>query len=241
MTSLCLVYLQTNPTKRDRLQHLSFLRRIRKEHKTQITIFAIIGAFVLCFTPFCCVNFTAAVFEYEIPQSVDVLCTLLVAMASAVNPILYGWLDMAFRSAFKRILAPIFSTPASKEVTGVRHVNQLKAWSMPNIKAIRNVARGGGNDDGAAGNGIDGHDDGNDNGVDNVGADDGDDGYDAGNDAGNGTEDSYGDDKGGIDDNDGRSRGGVIMVLPMFDDGIHAVSVLSRVNNNEEDNSFQLS
>ena len=152
-------------------------------------------------------NFTAAVFDYEIPQSVDILCTLLVAVASAVNPILYGWLDMAFRSAFKRLLAPVFNTRASRELTGVRHANQRIAWSIPDIETIRNVARDEGNDDGvgdvSADDVVDINDDYDDDDRDSNDGVDGNNDHVNGNDDGNDTEDSYGSDKDGIHDNGG--------------------------------------
>ena len=57
---------------------------------------------------------------YEIPESVDVVCTLLVAVGSCINPMIYGWLDISFRSAFKRLLGPIFNPRVLRAVPRIR-------------------------------------------------------------------------------------------------------------------------
>ena len=125
------LYYQENSADPNSIQQFNLLRRFKKENKTAITIFAIIGAFLLCWAPFCCVNFTAALFDYEIPRSVDVFCTLLVAVGSSVNPILYGWLDMAFRSAFKRLLTPIFHPCVLRRVPRIRNGLHPLPGNMP--------------------------------------------------------------------------------------------------------------
>jgi hypothetical protein len=119
------------------------------------------------------VNFSAAVSDYEISESVDVVCTLLVAVGSSVNPILYGWLDMSFRAAFKRLLAPIFKRlRASRKLPKIRDGLQHVPWPMAfylknshlsvygNIVVVRNMGcDNGGYDDGGddgGGNGDDG-------------------------------------------------------------------------------------
>ena len=110
------LYFQKNPADPNTTQQLNLVRRIRKENKTAITIFAIISAFVFCWAPFCVVNFTAAVLDFNIPESADIVCTLMVAVGSCVNPIIYGWLDGSFRAAFKRLLSPILQFRASRSL-----------------------------------------------------------------------------------------------------------------------------
>ena len=113
------------------IQQLNMLRRLKKENKTAITIFAIISAFLLCWAPFCFVNLTAAISNYEIPESVDILCTLMVSVGSAINPILYGWFDISFRSAFKRLLRPILKPRSLRPVPRVSDALQPHPRSLP--------------------------------------------------------------------------------------------------------------
>ncbi len=69
--------------------------------------------------PFVLVNFTAALIDFQIPQWLDSASTLLVATGSMVNPLFYAWLDSSFRSAFKKLLFPIFGRVGSAPITMV--------------------------------------------------------------------------------------------------------------------------
>ncbi len=165
-------------------------------------------------------NFSAAVSDYEISESVDVVCTLMVAVGSSVNPVLYGWLDMSFRAAFKRLLAPIFKNlRASRKLPKIRDALLHVPWSMAfylqnshlsvygDIVVVRNM----GCDNG-------GYDDGGDDGGGN-----GDDGGRNGGDGG-GNDDKYGCSDGAANDGCvGASGENIVIPFHDGDNGAHAV------------------
>ncbi len=84
-------------------------------------------------------NFSAAVLDFQISESVDVVCTLMVAVGSSVNPVLYGWLDMSFRTAFKRLLGPIFNHRFLRTVPRIRDALDPFPFNMPFYIEILNV------------------------------------------------------------------------------------------------------
>jgi hypothetical protein len=157
---------------------------------------------------------------------------------------------MPFRAAFKRLLAPIFNFRTSREVPMAKHGNQPKAWTVH--YSVRRLACGnggynggndGGNDGGNGGGNDNCRDDekncgekGGDNGRNdddcvkngrvNYGRDD-DDGGDDGNDT-NDCKNCCGNNCCVGDKRDARASGGIIMVLPMYHNGIHTVLVSSR-------------
>ena len=120
-TRMNILISQENPTDPNTVHQLNLLRRIQKENKSAITIFVIISAHVFCWAPFCVVNFTAAVLDFNISESADIACCLMVAVNSCVNPVIYGWLDGSFRAAFKKLLAPILQIRASRTAPTLRN------------------------------------------------------------------------------------------------------------------------
>ena len=69
------------------------------------TILLIIVGFTLCWTPFVVIDI-AAVFQgqYTFPRSAYVLYTYMGGLSSAVNPVIYGFMNRRFRSEFKRVV-----------------------------------------------------------------------------------------------------------------------------------------
>ena len=100
-------------------QHRNYLRRIKHENKAAFTILAIVCGYVCCWMPFLMANLVAALTHHKVPYTVDVVSTLLVAVASSVNPLFYAWLDTSFRVAFKRILYPVLRWNSSTQITAV--------------------------------------------------------------------------------------------------------------------------
>jgi hypothetical protein len=129
---------------------------------------------------------------------------------------------MPFRAAFKRLLAPIFNFRTSREVPMAKHGNQPKAWTVHH--SVRRLACGNGG--------------GNDNCRDdekNCGEKGGDNGRNDDDCVKNGRVNYTNDCKNCCGNNccvgdkrDARASGGIIMVLPMYHNGIHTVLVSSR-------------
>ena len=77
---------------------------IRREVKITKTLFVVIAAYVVCFSPAAIVNLLKIVIPtFKIPLWIDILFTILVFSNHANNPIIYGALNRQYRKAFKDI------------------------------------------------------------------------------------------------------------------------------------------
>lgn len=81
--------------------------------KTTITFFVssgiVVGVFYLCWIPFMIAVVLSAFFKDLVTPVVVLVISTLVYSNSALNPVLYGFLNRNFRAAFKRLLSKLFS------------------------------------------------------------------------------------------------------------------------------------
>lgn len=82
-------------------------------NKTTITFFfssgIVVGVFYLCWIPFMIAVVLSAFFKDLVTPVVVLVISALIYSNSAMNPVLYGFLNRNFRAAFKRLLSKLFS------------------------------------------------------------------------------------------------------------------------------------
>lgn len=81
--------------------------------KTTITFFfssgIVVGVFYLCWIPFMIAVVLSAFFKDLVTPVVVLVISALIYSNSAMNPVLYGFLNRNFRAAFKRLSSKLFS------------------------------------------------------------------------------------------------------------------------------------
>ncbi|XP_068742568.1 beta-1 adrenergic receptor-like [Montipora capricornis] len=76
-----------------------------KESKSAKTIGIVVGVFYLCWIPFMIAVVLSAFFKDLVTPVVVLVISTLVFSNSAMNPVLYGYLNRDFRSAYKKLLS----------------------------------------------------------------------------------------------------------------------------------------
>ena len=69
----------------------------------------VVGVFYLCWIPFMIAVVLSAFFKDLVTPVVVLVISALIYSNSALNPVLYGFLNRNFRAAFKRLLSKLFS------------------------------------------------------------------------------------------------------------------------------------
>ena len=107
---MCLCYFQIfkrvthHSNQVDTMMNNAQTLNIRREVKITKTLFVVIAAYVVCFSPAAIVNLLKIVIPtFKIPLWIDILFTILVFFNHANNPIIYGALNRQYRKAFKDI------------------------------------------------------------------------------------------------------------------------------------------
>ena len=78
------------------------------DHKAAITLGAIMGTFLFCWTPFFTINIAGSFCESCVPPAAFSVFTWLGYFNSTLNPIIYSIFNKEFRHAFRRVLSLIF-------------------------------------------------------------------------------------------------------------------------------------
>ena len=80
-------------------------RQSRKEHKTTMTIFCIVGVFMFCWLPFGVMFWLLESGEQsQAATTVYMITVNLAAVNSCINPVIYGWKNRGFRKAYIQLL-----------------------------------------------------------------------------------------------------------------------------------------
>ena len=113
----------------------NYLRK--REQKTAKRLGIVVACFIICWLPF----FTAYVFTPFIPQSwmipdwVYAFFTWLGWVNSSLNPLLYGFFDLQFRMAFKRLILDLFCGGVGGGRRSVRSNGSKGSWKSMRKRA----------------------------------------------------------------------------------------------------------
>ena len=108
----------------------------------------VVGVFYLCWVPFLVAVVLSAFFKDLITPVVVLVISTLVFSNSAINPVLYGFLNRDFRLAYKRLL-PRLSRMCAKDIPPLQKrrgydVSQLSLrdnTSCPNVQGVSITTR----------------------------------------------------------------------------------------------------
>ncbi|KAL9982476.1 hypothetical protein ACROYT_G004523 [Oculina patagonica] len=87
---------------------------VLKESKAAKTIGIVVGVFYLCWIPFMIAIVLSAFFKDFITPVVVLVFSTIIYSNSAINPVLYGYLNRDFRLAYKRLL-PRLPRPCARD------------------------------------------------------------------------------------------------------------------------------
>ena len=77
---------------------------MRKEKKAAMTLFAVMGVFILCVTPYCIVHLAYAYHDTQNLLIALGVTSMLSFINSAANPLIYGILNRKFRRVFVEVI-----------------------------------------------------------------------------------------------------------------------------------------
>ena len=108
----------------------------------------VVGVFYLCWIPFLVAVMLSAFFKDLITPVVVLVISTLVFSNSAINPVLYGFLNRDFRFAYKRLL-PRLSRMCTRKIRPIKRrrgydVSQLSMRdkaSCPNVQGVSITTR----------------------------------------------------------------------------------------------------
>ena len=75
-----------------------------EELKLTRSLFVVVGSFIVCYTPYIVVSSLEVVFELSLPRQLYFFTSLMVFVASCVNPLIYGVMNREFRKEFLKIV-----------------------------------------------------------------------------------------------------------------------------------------
>ena len=80
-----------------------------EELKLTKSLFVVVGAFTACYAPFSLATILIMTYGLHIPQPIQFYTQCAFALASVVNPIVYGAMNRDFRQEFSRIICRIWT------------------------------------------------------------------------------------------------------------------------------------
>ncbi len=112
---------------------------MKKEKKAAMTLFAVMGVFILCVTPYCIVHLAYAYNETQNLLIAVGVTSMLSFVNSAANPLIYGILNRKFRRVFVEVMkchhcpwkrgfipGPTSTEYASEAYTGIHASGTMK-------------------------------------------------------------------------------------------------------------------